>query len=194
MNLHNAEFIRSCVSVADCPKDACRRSRLRASPTSANPLSSMLLLRRKISPAWVSRPAKRRTSTFSASTTALYLVDLPGYGYAKVPLAEKERWGKLMEKYFAADDTLSAACCSWTRGISRRPTTWLWHGFFGQRQALRRRRQQDGQAEKKRDRAESCLHPRDTDAAGDGRADPVFGGERPRTGRATALLLRVAGE
>ena len=33
----------------------------------------------------------------------LYLVDLPGYGYAKVPQKEKERWGRLMEDYFAAN-------------------------------------------------------------------------------------------
>ena len=32
-----------------------------------------------------------------------YLVDLPGYGYAKVSQAEKDRWGKLMENYFAAN-------------------------------------------------------------------------------------------
>ena len=32
-----------------------------------------------------------------------YFVDLPGYGYAKVSQAEKDRWGKLMEDYFAAD-------------------------------------------------------------------------------------------
>jgi GTP-binding protein len=30
-------------------------------------------------------------------------VDLPGYGYAKVSQAEKDRWGKLMEDYFASD-------------------------------------------------------------------------------------------
>ena len=29
-----------------------------------------------------------------------YLVDLPGYGYAKVSQAEKARWGRLMESYF----------------------------------------------------------------------------------------------
>ena len=34
-------------------------------------------------------------------------VDLPGYGYAKVPQKEKERWGRLMEAYFAAPDTLN---------------------------------------------------------------------------------------
>ena len=33
---------------------------------------------------------------------SVYLVDLPGYGFAKVSQSEKERWGKLMESYFAA--------------------------------------------------------------------------------------------
>ncbi|MBQ4642574.1 MAG: YihA family ribosome biogenesis GTP-binding protein, partial [Oscillospiraceae bacterium] len=32
-----------------------------------------------------------------------YFVDLPGYGYAKVSQQEKDRWGRLMEDYFAAD-------------------------------------------------------------------------------------------
>ena len=36
-----------------------------------------------------------------------YLVDLPGYGYAKVPKSEKERWAKLMERYFAEDDLIT---------------------------------------------------------------------------------------
>ncbi len=31
----------------------------------------------------------------------LYLVDLPGYGYAKVSQTERDRWGKLMEQFFA---------------------------------------------------------------------------------------------
>ena len=31
----------------------------------------------------------------------LYLIDLPGYGYAKVSQSERERWGKLMEQFFA---------------------------------------------------------------------------------------------
>ena len=35
-----------------------------------------------------------------------YLVDLPGYGYAKVSKAEKERWGKLMESYFQDEGDL----------------------------------------------------------------------------------------
>ena len=33
----------------------------------------------------------------------VYFVDLPGYGYAKVSQAERERWGKLMEQFFASE-------------------------------------------------------------------------------------------
>ena len=33
----------------------------------------------------------------------VYFVDLPGYGYAKVSQSERERWGKLMEQFFAAE-------------------------------------------------------------------------------------------
>ena len=35
-----------------------------------------------------------------------YLVDLPGYGYAKVSQAEKDRWGRLMERYFQDEQPL----------------------------------------------------------------------------------------
>ena len=38
---------------------------------------------------------------------AFYLVDLPGYGYAKVSKAERDRWGRLMEDYFARPDLLT---------------------------------------------------------------------------------------
>ena len=37
----------------------------------------------------------------------LYLVDLPGYGYAKVSQGERERWGKLMEDFFAEKDLIT---------------------------------------------------------------------------------------
>ena len=38
---------------------------------------------------------------------SFYLVDLPGYGYAKVPRAEKERWARLMEDYFSAPESIT---------------------------------------------------------------------------------------
>ena len=38
---------------------------------------------------------------------AFYLVDLPGYGYAKVSKSERDRWGKLMETYFAHPELMT---------------------------------------------------------------------------------------
>ena len=38
---------------------------------------------------------------------AFYLVDLPGYGYAKVSKSERDRWGKLMESYFAHPERMA---------------------------------------------------------------------------------------
>jgi GTP-binding protein len=37
----------------------------------------------------------------------LYFVDLPGYGYAKVPMEEKKRWSQLMESFFARPELIS---------------------------------------------------------------------------------------
>ena len=49
-----------------------------------------------------SNPGKTITINFYEVDKTVYFVDLPGYGYAKVSQSEKERWGKLMEDYFAA--------------------------------------------------------------------------------------------
>ena len=38
----------------------------------------------------------------------LYFVDLPGYGYAKVSQSTKEKWGKMIERYFKKSPTLKA--------------------------------------------------------------------------------------
>ena len=47
-----------------------------------------------------SQPGKTQTINFYNINDALYYVDLPGYGYAKVSKTERDRWGKLMESYF----------------------------------------------------------------------------------------------
>lgn len=45
-------------------------------------------------------PGKTTQINYFLVDSRAYLVDLPGYGYAKVSHAEKERWGRLMESYF----------------------------------------------------------------------------------------------
>ncbi|MDF2510563.1 MAG: ribosome biosis GTP-binding protein YsxC [Herbinix sp.] len=45
------------------------------------------------------QPGKTQTINFYHINNELYYVDLPGYGYAKVSLSIKEKWGKMIEKY-----------------------------------------------------------------------------------------------
>ena len=47
-------------------------------------------------------PGKTSQINYFKIDGKLYLVDLPGYGYAKVSKEERERWGRLMESYFQA--------------------------------------------------------------------------------------------
>ena len=46
-----------------------------------------------------SEPGKTRTINYYNINDAFYFVDLPGYGFAKVPQAEKEAWGRMIEGY-----------------------------------------------------------------------------------------------
>ena len=53
-------------------------------------------------------PGKTQTLNFYNINEELYLVDLPGYGYAKVSEKEKERWGKMIERYLHQSKQLKA--------------------------------------------------------------------------------------
>ena len=53
-----------------------------------------------------SQPGKTRTINFYNVEDILYFVDLPGYGYAKVPRTEIEKWGKMIEEYLNKRETL----------------------------------------------------------------------------------------
>ena len=57
------------------------------------------LMNRKSLARTSSQPGKTQTINFYHINDALYFVDLPGYGYAKVSLGEKEKWGKMIERY-----------------------------------------------------------------------------------------------
>ncbi len=106
MNLHNAEFIRSVVSVADCPKDGLPQIAFAGKSNVGKSSVINRILQRKNFARVGEAPGKTTHINFFCIDKKMYLVDLPGYGYAKVPMKEKERWGRLMEKYFAADDTI----------------------------------------------------------------------------------------
>ena len=57
------------------------------------------LMNRKALARTSSQPGKTQTINFYNINGALYYVDLPGYGYAKVPQSEKVKWGRMIENY-----------------------------------------------------------------------------------------------
>lgn len=57
------------------------------------------LMNRKSLARTSAQPGKTQTINFYHINDEMYFVDLPGYGYAKVSEAEREKWGKMIEKY-----------------------------------------------------------------------------------------------
>ena len=66
------------------------------------------LMNRKALARTSSQPGKTQTINFYNINEAMYLVDLPGYGYAKVSPSEKAKWGKMIEKYLHTSKDLKA--------------------------------------------------------------------------------------
>lgn len=66
------------------------------------------LLNRKSLARTSAKPGKTQTINFYNINEAMYLVDLPGYGYAKVSEQEKIQWGKLIERYLNGSKQLKA--------------------------------------------------------------------------------------
>lgn len=55
-----------------------------------------------------SQPGKTQTINFYNINDEIYVVDLPGYGFAKASEKEKERWGKMIENYLNSSDQIRA--------------------------------------------------------------------------------------
>ncbi len=66
------------------------------------------LMNRKSYARTSAQPGKTQTINFYNINEELYFVDLPGYGYAKVNQAVKEKWGKMIERYLVQSKQLKA--------------------------------------------------------------------------------------
>jgi len=67
------------------------------------------LLRRKKLAKTSSTPGKTQLINYFLVNQSFYFVDLPGYGFAKVPLKEKEKWKRMINDYLAKNEKLFAA-------------------------------------------------------------------------------------
>lgn len=102
MNFNNVEFLISAAAPKDFP--ATRLPEIAFAGKSNVGKSSVInrILQRKNFARVGEKPGKTIHVNYFTIDKTCYFVDLPGYGYAKVSQKEKERWGRLMEDYFAA--------------------------------------------------------------------------------------------
>ncbi|MCI2106268.1 MAG: ribosome biogenesis GTP-binding protein YihA/YsxC [Intestinimonas sp.] len=100
MNIQKAEFIRSAARRADFPRDGLPQVVFAGRSNVGKSSVINRLLNRKNFARVGNSPGKTTHINYFLIDEALYLVDLPGYGYAQVSKAEKERWGNLIQSWF----------------------------------------------------------------------------------------------
>jgi len=101
MNINNALFIKSAATARDIPDEPLPEIVFSGkSNVGKSSVINKLLNRRNIARV-SSTPGKTVHINYFLIDSLVYFVDLPGYGYAKVAKAERDRWSKLMEAYFS---------------------------------------------------------------------------------------------
>ena len=107
LNLNRVEFIRSAAAPAQFIRSALPSVVFAGKSNVGKSSVINRVLNRKNFARVGAEPGKTVRVNYFLVDDKLYFVDLPGYGYAKVSRGEKERWGKLMEDFFAEKDLTS---------------------------------------------------------------------------------------
>ncbi len=109
LNFGKAVFSRSAGTPADFLRDGLPQFAFAGrSNVGKSSVINRLLNRKNLAYVGAS-PGKTTQINYFLVDGRAYLVDLPGYGYAKVSRSEKERWGRLMENYFQEGSRLITA-------------------------------------------------------------------------------------
>ena len=107
INLQKAEFVLSAVAPKFFLRDGLPQVAFSGRSNVGKSSVINRLLNRKNFARVGAAPGKTTQINYFKIDNAFYLVDLPGYGYAKVSKAERDRWGKLMESYFADPELMT---------------------------------------------------------------------------------------
>lgn len=106
MIIHSAAFIKSSPSIKDCPAaNIPEFGFIGRSNVGKSSLINMLTGFSKLAKTSV-QPGKTRTINHFSVNESWYLVDLPGYGYAKVPVKLREKWVRATEEYILKRENL----------------------------------------------------------------------------------------
>ena len=107
VNLQKTEFILSAASPKDFLRDGLPQVAFAGRSNVGKSSVINRLLNRKNFARVGAAPGKTIHINYFKIDGTFYLVDLPGYGYAKVSKSERDRWGKLMETYFAHPELMT---------------------------------------------------------------------------------------
>jgi GTP-binding protein len=106
MKILSAEYIASAVNNEQCPQASLSEvAFVGRSNVGKSSLINSLLNRKKLVKT-SSVPGKTQTINFFKINNAFFFADLPGYGFAKVPVAIQRTWQKMIEDYLLARQTL----------------------------------------------------------------------------------------
>ena len=105
--IHNAEFLISAPELKSCPKgDKAEYAFIGRSNVGKSSLINMLTNRRNLAKT-SSTPGKTQLVNYFLINNAWYLVDLPGYGWAKVGKKQKKLWSENVRKYLLGRESLT---------------------------------------------------------------------------------------
>ena len=112
MNLQRVEFVKSAAQAGAFLHDGLPQIAFAGKSNVGKSSVLNCVLQRKNFARVGQKPGKTVHINYFRVDGKAHFVDLPGYGYAQVAESEKERWGKLMEAYFAATHRRSSTA-SW---------------------------------------------------------------------------------
>lgn len=137
MRIKSTTFIKSAAKPADYPPPCLPEVAFAGRSNVGKSSLINVLVERKGLVRTSSTPGRTQLINFFEVNGCLTLVDLPGYGYAKVPLEVKRQWGPMMERYLSGRETLCGVVLildirripadgdlqmlSWLRSYGRRP-------------------------------------------------------------------------
>ena len=107
INVQKAEFILCAACAKDFRRDALPLVAFAGRSYVGKSSVINRLLNRKNFARVGAAPGKTTQINYFKIDNAFYLVDLPGYGYARVSKGERDRWGRLMEGYFADPELMT---------------------------------------------------------------------------------------
>ena len=109
MKITKAEFISSATKISQCPATGLPEIALIGRSNVGKSSLINAFTNRKALAKTSSQPGKTRLINFYAINSTFCLVDLPGFGYAKVSHDERRAWELMVNEYFAKRDALKGA-------------------------------------------------------------------------------------